>query len=71
MIEGTCDNRCSIINNEFGNRGEYPGGPDGCCIDFETHAVGSQVIDNYTHDSYGGWIMVFGHSNTNQYNYDL
>ena len=29
VIVGTCDSGCRIIDNEFGNRGEYPGGPDG------------------------------------------
>eukprot|EP01084_Bolivina_argentea_P215207 365346_1 len=71
IIVGTCDYTCSIINNEFGYRGEYPGGPDGCSIDFETHAVGSKVIGNYIHDSYGAAIMVFGHPDTNQLNANL
>eukprot|EP01084_Bolivina_argentea_P215205 365344_1 len=71
IIVGVVDSSCNIINNEFGERGEYPGGPDGCSIDFEEGAVGSSVLNNYIHDSYGAGVMVFGHRDTNIYNYNL
>ena len=38
---------CNIINNKFGSRDEYHGGPDGYSIDFETHIVALSVINNY------------------------
>eukprot|EP01084_Bolivina_argentea_P215206 365345_1 len=71
IIIVTTYNVSNIINNEFGNRGEWNTSADGCSIDFETHAVGSKVIGNYIHDSYGAAIMVFGHPDTNQLNANL
>ena len=40
----TGDNK--VINNDFNQRGEYPGGPDGCAFDFETAATGFLVSGN-------------------------
>eukprot|EP00035_Acanthoeca_spectabilis_P028398 m.470483 g.470483 ORF g.470483 m.470483 type:complete len:536 (+) comp29849_c0_seq1:242-1849(+) len=52
----------AILNNEFASRGELGAAPDGCAIDFETNATGTQVAGNYISDSYGAGVMVFGHA---------
>jgi hypothetical protein len=64
IIMGTLNSSCFIRGNEIGWRGEYPAGPDGCAIDFETQADGVQVVDNYIHHAWGSGIMVLGHSTT-------
>lgn len=52
----------AVIGNEFVSRGEFPGAPDGCAMDFETNATATVVSDNYISHSYGAGIMVFGHA---------
>lgn len=64
IILGTLNASTSIVGNEIGWRGEYPNGPDGCSIDFETQSTGVQVRGNYIHHSYGAGIMVMGHTTT-------
>lgn len=49
-----------ITGNEIGWRGEQPGSPDGCGIDFEGGSDSVSVRDNFIHDSFGAGIMVFG-----------
>ena len=50
-----------LINNDFNQRGEYQGGPDGCAFDFETSADGFLVSGNIFSRSWGAGIMIFGH----------
>jgi hypothetical protein len=50
----------TISHNEIGWRGEHPGSPDGCAIDYEAGSDGVAVTDNLIHDSYGAGVMVFG-----------
>lgn len=65
IILGTVNSSVVIEGNEIGRRGEYPGGPDGCAIDFETNANGTVVRGNYIHRSWGAGIMVLGHQTPN------
>ena len=51
-----------LQNNDFVRRGEFPGAPDGCAVDFETNATGTIVEGNYFDHSYGAGVMVFGHA---------
>lgn len=55
-----------IVGNEMAWRGEAPGGPDGCAIDFETACGGVLVSGNYITHSYGAGIMVFDHDTRSQ-----
>lgn len=64
VIIGSVVGDNSITGCDFNSRGEYPGGPDGCAIDFETGATGFNISDNSIYKSYGGGIMVFGHDKT-------
>ena len=59
------NNKSSIINNEFGYRGEWNGSNDGCSMDFERNAFGTNVFDNYIHHSFAAGIMIYGHPNDN------
>lgn len=62
------DDTLSVVGNEIANRGEFPGGPDGCAIDFEDSSDGVSVIGNYISHSWGAGIMIFagtGTGNTN------
>jgi hypothetical protein len=62
MIGFDAKSGSSITENEIGWRGEHPGGPDGCAIDYEGGSAGVAVTDNVIHDSFGAGIMVFGES---------
>jgi hypothetical protein len=64
VIVGTVTGNNSIENNDFNQRGEYMGGPDGCAIDFETDAVGFTIRGNTISRSFGAGLMVFGHQST-------
>ena len=64
VIIGTISGDNSIENSDFNARGEFEGGPDGCAIDFETGATGFNISGNTVFRSWGGGIMVFGHSGT-------
>ena len=65
VIMGAVNASVVLSGNEFSYRGEFqPGGPDGCAIDFETAANGTQFSDNYVYKSFGAGIMVFGHATT-------
>ena len=55
-----------LINNDFNQRGEYQGGPDGCAFDFETSADGFLVSGNTFSRSWGAGIMIFGHETTSK-----
>ena len=55
-----------LINNDFNQRGEYQGGPDGCAFDFETSADGFLVSGNIFSRSWGAGIMIFGHETTSK-----
>ena len=62
------DHTLSVVGNEIANRGEFPGGPDGCAIDFEDSSDGVSVIGNYISHSWGAGVMIFagtGTGNTN------
>lgn len=64
VIIGTVNGNNSIVNTDFNTRGEYPAGPDGCAVDFETSASGFLVKGNTFYRSWGAGIMVFGHGTT-------
>eukprot|EP01084_Bolivina_argentea_P215208 365351_1 len=66
IIVGHTDNVSSIINNEFGYRGEWNTSKDGCAIDFETNPISLIVTNNYIHHSYAAGIMVYGHPQSGQ-----
>jgi hypothetical protein len=57
---GTTGVTGAISHNEIGWRGEHPGAPDGCGIDYEAGSDGVAVTDNVIHDSYAAGVMVFG-----------
>eukprot|EP01050_Picozoa_sp_SAG11_P038473 SAG11_NODE_15723_length_568_cov_0.974414_1_plen_93_part_10 len=54
----------SLLHNDFVERGEYPGGPDGCAFDFEGAAEGFVIRGNTFARSWGSAIMILGHGNT-------
>ena len=58
IMVGNLDSSNKLINNEFGWRGEYITGADGCSIDFEDNANGVVVQNNYIHDSYGAGMAI-------------
>lgn len=62
IIMGTLNSTVTLSGNELSRRGEYPGGPDGCAVDFETNATGVHFLDNYVSRAFGAGIMVFGHA---------
>lgn len=60
IMIGGLGTRGAIRANEIGWRGEQPGSPDGCGIDYEGGSDGVAITDNFIHDSFGAGIMVFG-----------
>ena len=66
VIVGGLDGNNQVVNNDFNQRGEYQGGPDGCAFDFETAATGFLVSGNTFSRSWGAGIMIFGHAITSQ-----
>ena len=64
VIVGGLSGTNALIDNDFNQRGEYQGGPDGCAFDFETSATGFLVQGNTFSQSWGAGIMIFGHETT-------
>jgi hypothetical protein len=64
VIVGGISGYNALIDNDFNQRGEYEGGPDGCAFDFETSANGFVVQGNTFARSWGSGIMIFGHAST-------
>ena len=64
VIVGGLEGANALLDNDFVQRGEYQGGPDGCAFDFETSATGFVVRGNAFSQSWGAGIMVFGHETT-------
>lgn len=62
IIIGFLDNRTVIADNDVVARGEFPGAPDGCGVDFETNATGVLFARNYIAHSWGAGVMVLGHA---------
>lgn len=50
-----------VVGNEFVLRGEWPGAPDGCAVDFEMNSTGVTVRGNYFFRSHAAAVMVYGH----------
>ena len=59
IIVGEVDATVSLVGNEIANRGEVPGGPDGCGIDLEDSSSGVVVADNYVSNTYGAALLLF------------
>ena len=66
IMVGGLGTRGTISRNEIGWRGEMPGSPDGCGIDYEGGSDGVAVVDNFIHDSFGAGVMVFGLSDSSR-----
>ena len=62
IIIGALDAASAITDNEVTARGEFPGEPDGCGVDFETNATGVLFARNFIARAFGAGVMVFGHA---------
>ncbi len=61
IIVGGMSGHNVVRNNDFNQRSEYQGGPDGCAFDFETSAQDFEVVGNVFYKSWGAGLMIFGH----------
>eukprot|EP00759_Apiculatamorpha_spiralis_P028711 PhF_6_TR31193/c1_g1_i1/m.45749 len=66
IIVGGLTGYNSVLRTDFLQRGEYAGGPDGCCVDLETACEGFVVDNCVFSESWGSGIMIFGHASTSQ-----
>lgn len=71
IIIGASDGTLSFTGNEIANRGEFPGGPDGCGIDLEDSSDGVVLSGNYISGTLGAGIMVFAGTGAGNKNISL
>ena len=72
LIIGFADASTAVRNNDFIQRGEYTGGPDGCAIDLETacHNLSIGPGNTFFHNV-GASVNVFGHAGLTSQNFTL
>ena len=56
-VRGDATVRNEVIGNELGWAGEYPGCPDGCAYDFESHTSGVVFQSNLVHNTFGESVL--------------
>ena len=72
LIIGFADASTVVRDNDFIQRGEYTGGPDGCAIDLETACHNLSIGPGNTfYHNVGASVNVFGHGGLTSQNFTL